>query len=587
MGVRERGDQFRRLVRSALDDLFDQRRPVGRLSLTHVLMTAGDTVFAVSLAGSLFFSISPTAAKDKVILYLLLTMGPFAVVAPALGPVIDRSRGARRAMVVASALGRLALCPLLGRDLHSLLLFPEAFAMLVLSKVYLVTKGALVPEMAALGMLTDASSPEEEASNDAPPGHSRFDRSYVTERSYAPDDVYADDPTPVPRARMPAHTPPYGTPPVSPYGTPPVSPYGTPPVSPYGTPPVSTGSGLEDRGRPSPGQHEPDREPGGPRSGPNVTPDLATLNARLGLLASLSGFVFALPAVLALKVGGPATVLWMAVGVFAAAAVAGVRLPVARRLRSKNGRASTRSVPRRSGSFTGNSAVGAAAAGEVVYAPGRVDRFILDHDWALDEEDLAVFRPVADREVNLALMPMSVLKALVGFVTFLMAFSLRRADAATWWFGFVLGALTVGAVIGVLLVGRLRRVFDEQQLLIGSLWVVAVFALLGAFFPVRLLQAVVVAAIGLASAVAKPSFDALVQGHVQELSQGKAFARFETRFQLMWVAGSFVPVVLSLPIAAGNFVMAAVAVVGAVSYMSSLRTIGNDRPDRLVAFPPV
>ena len=159
MGVRERGDQFRRLARSAVTDLFDQRRPFGRLALTHVLMTAGDTMFAVSLAGSLFFSISPTAAKDKVLLYLLLTMGPFAVVAPALGPLIDRSRGARRAMVVTSALGRAVLCPFLARDIHSLLLFPEAFAMLVLSKVYLVTKGALVPEMAALGMLDEVRRP--------------------------------------------------------------------------------------------------------------------------------------------------------------------------------------------------------------------------------------------------------------------------------------------------------------------------------------------------------------------------------------------------------------------------------------------
>src|ERR1700674_2766529 len=161
VGVRERSDQFRRLARSAISDLFDQRRPFGRLARTHVLMTAGDTLFAVSLAGSLFFSISPTAAKDKVLLYLLLTMGPFAVVAPALGPVIDRSRGARRATVVASAVGRLALCPFLARDIHSLLLFPEAFAMLVLSKVYLVTKGALVPEMAALGMLDDVTGAEE------------------------------------------------------------------------------------------------------------------------------------------------------------------------------------------------------------------------------------------------------------------------------------------------------------------------------------------------------------------------------------------------------------------------------------------
>jgi hypothetical protein len=75
--------------------------------------------------------------------------------------------------------------------------------------------------------------------------------------------------------------------------------------------------------------------------------------------------------------------------------------------------------------------------------------------------------------------------------------------------------------------------------------------------------------------MAKPSFDALVQRHVSEANQGKAFARFETRFQLMWVVGSFVPVVLSLPVAAGCLVMAVAAAVGAVSYMSSRRALGG------------
>ena len=69
--------------------------------------------------------------------------------------------------------------------------------------------------------------------------------------------------------------------------------------------------------------------------------------------------------------------------------------------------------------------------------------------------------------------------------------------------------------------------------------------------------------------MAKPSFDALVQRHVRESLQGRAFARFETRFQLMWVVGSLVPVVLSLPVAAGSLVMAVTSAVGAVSYMSS------------------
>ena len=158
MTVRERGDQFRRLARSAITDLFDQRRPFGRLALTHVLMTAGDTMFAVSLAGSLFFSISPTEAKDKVLLYLLLTVGPFAVAAPALGPVIDRSRGARRARWWWPRPWAERCCARswLGTSTPRCCCFPRpSRSMLVLSKVYLVTKGALVPEMAALGMLDE------------------------------------------------------------------------------------------------------------------------------------------------------------------------------------------------------------------------------------------------------------------------------------------------------------------------------------------------------------------------------------------------------------------------------------------------
>ncbi|MBF6556532.1 MAG: MFS transporter [Acidimicrobiales bacterium] len=498
MGVRERSDQFRRLARSAISDLFDQRRPFGRLALTHVLMTAGDTLFAVSLAGSLFFSISPTAAKDKVLLYLLLTMGPFAVVAPALGPVIDRSRGARRGLVVASALGRAVLCPFLARDIHSLLLFPEAFAMLVLSKVYLVTKGALVPEMAALGMLDDVTGAEEP-------------------RGPMPDPQALEAAPPA--ARSPHPTPPYGTPLVRVDGP---------------------GAGVG-----------------------AVEPDLATLNARLGLLASLSGLVFALPAVAILKLGGAPSVLWVAVGVFAAAVAAGARLPVPARplrRRTRRHRAGPGSVDRVAPSAP-------PVVPDVVQAPD------FDERWVGDDEDLAAFRPIADTEVILALMPMSVLKALMGFLTFLYAFALRREAAATWWFGLVLGGLTAGALIGVLLVSRIRRVLNEQQMLTGSLLVVAAFATLGAFFPVRWLQAVVAMAVGAASAVAKPSFDALVQRHVRESNRGRAFARFETRLQLTWVVGSFVPVVLALPIAAGDLIMAVAAAVGAVSYVSSRRAV--------------
>ena len=505
--VRERGDQFRRLARSAITDLFDQRRPFGRLALTHVLMTAGDTMFAVSLAGSLFFSISPTEARDKVLLYLLLTVGPFAVAAPALGPVIDRSRGARRAMVVASAVGRAALCPFLARDIHSLLLFPEAFAMLVLSKVYVVTKGALVPEMAALGMLDDATDPVSDPVPDPASG------------SAVGEVEAASDQRPVhPIPRRPDPTPPYGMPVVH--------------VD-------DPGTGTD-----------------------KVEPDLATLNARLGLLASLSGFVFALPAVAILKLGGAdgaSAVLWVLVAVFAAAAAAGARLPVPYRLGRGRGGRTGRDLRR----------------SDLAPTPVPVVELAPDTDpvWIEDEEDLAALRPIADTEVLLALMPMSVLKALVGFTTFLFAFGLRREGAAAWWFGLVLGAFTAGALIGVLLVSRIRRVLNEQQMLTGSLWLVVAATATGAVYQSRWYWAVVALSVGVASAVAKPSFDALVQRHVSETNQGRAFARNETRFQIMWVVGSFVPVVLSLPVPAGDLVMAIVAAAGAGSYMSSRRAM--------------
>ena len=138
---------FFSLVWVALLDLFDQTTSFGRLAAVHVAMVAGDTLVTVSLAGSLFFSVSPTEAKSKVLAYLVLTFAPFAIVSPLLGPLIDRSANGRRIIVAVSGLSRIVLCWLMSRHLNSWLLFPEAFAVLVASKLYVVTRGTLVPEM--------------------------------------------------------------------------------------------------------------------------------------------------------------------------------------------------------------------------------------------------------------------------------------------------------------------------------------------------------------------------------------------------------------------------------------------------------
>jgi hypothetical protein len=119
--------------------------PFQRLARPHALMAAGEAVMAISLANSLFFSIRPGEARGKVLLFLALSMAPFAVVAPLIGPVIDRMAGGRRLIVQVVALGRCLIALLMILYLDSLLLFPLAFGALVLSKTYAVSKSALVP----------------------------------------------------------------------------------------------------------------------------------------------------------------------------------------------------------------------------------------------------------------------------------------------------------------------------------------------------------------------------------------------------------------------------------------------------------
>ncbi len=115
------------------------------------LGAAGDALVALALAGSLFFSVPETTARGRVLLYLLLTMAPFAIAAPLLSRALDRSAASLRGALVLAAAGRALAAWLLASRLDSLLLFPLAFAILVLSRAALIARGALLPAIAPEG----------------------------------------------------------------------------------------------------------------------------------------------------------------------------------------------------------------------------------------------------------------------------------------------------------------------------------------------------------------------------------------------------------------------------------------------------
>ena len=126
----------------------------GPSGLAHVIeMSAvnsvGDLLVTLALANSLFFSVKPDEARTKVALYLVITMVPFTLLAPLIGPLLDRMRGGRRFAMALTALTRALLALVLARSISGggLALYPAAFGCLAASKAYGVSRSAVIPRV--------------------------------------------------------------------------------------------------------------------------------------------------------------------------------------------------------------------------------------------------------------------------------------------------------------------------------------------------------------------------------------------------------------------------------------------------------
>ena len=119
--------------------------PFRWLSAEFGASVAGDTLIALGLAGTLFFSVPSAEARDKVALYLLLTLAPYSVIAPLLPRFFTRFPGSYRASLAGSSAGRALIALLLAVGVETFWLYPLAFTLLVLSRLHTIAKGSLVP----------------------------------------------------------------------------------------------------------------------------------------------------------------------------------------------------------------------------------------------------------------------------------------------------------------------------------------------------------------------------------------------------------------------------------------------------------
>jgi hypothetical protein len=367
-------------------------------------MMGGDAAMVVALADSLFFDIDLSAARSRVLLFLVLGFAPFLIVAPLIGPMIDRVAGGRRFVIQLVAVARVVLTLLMARYIDALALFPLVFGSLVLQKTYAVSKSAIVPS---------------------------------TVRSET---------------------------------------------------------------------------------------ELVEANSKLGLIAGLTGVVAIIPAALLLKtIGAPATLVYGAM-LFAGSFVAATRLP-----------------------------------------PDVV---------ASDVADAEETRELHTSNIELAAVAMTVLRAMVGFTFFHLAFWLRAQDQGTLWFAAVVGVSALAAMVGNAVASTVRTRIREETMLSVALLVCAAAGLAVAALGGPLGAVVLAGVLNLMASLGRLSFESIVQRDAPGANRGRAFAVFETRFQLAWALGAFIAVAIQVPGAVG-FLVVGIAAAGASVYLFGRRTSGG------------
>jgi hypothetical protein len=151
---REMGSRMYSMVQRAATADGADKSGLTALTWPVVANCAVDAAMGVALANTLFFAAASGESKSKVALYLLITIAPFAVIAPLIGPALDRLQHGRRVALATSFALRTGLAVVLIMNYDGAtnsfppwVLYPCALAMMVLSKSFSVLRSAVTPRV--------------------------------------------------------------------------------------------------------------------------------------------------------------------------------------------------------------------------------------------------------------------------------------------------------------------------------------------------------------------------------------------------------------------------------------------------------
>ncbi len=255
--------------------------------------------------------------------------------------------------------------------------------------------------------------------------------------------------------------------------------------------------------------------------------ELVEANSKLGLISGLVGAVAIVPAgILQKTIGAEATLLYAA-AIFGFAFVAATRLP--------------------------REVIAARSAGRDEEVELHSDRVVL------------------------ASTAMLLLRSSAGFTFFHLFFWFRAQEAGLVWFGLSLGFASLLTMTGNAVAPLVRSKLREETMLVVALSVIALAgfgtSVLGGVIAGMLLAG----SVNFAAAIGRLAFEAVVQRDAPDANRGRAFAQFETRFQLGWVGAGLVPVLVQMPGRLGFVLVGIAAVSVAAYYLIGTRAVDNGR----------
>ena len=246
--------------------------------------------------------------------------------------------------------------------------------------------------------------------------------------------------------------------------------------------------------------------------------ELVSANGKLGLLSGLMGFAAAIPAGLLQLIDARVT-LCMSATMFGLAGLAALRLPR-----------------------------------HVATTPSQVEE--------IETEEL---RNNLVKRIGLSMM---ILRGVIGFLFFHVAFWLRDERAGTAWFGLAIGLSSLAIMIANSVAPLLRRFMSERKMMMFAYLAIGVTGVIAGVVGGITAGIILIAVTNGMGSVGRLAFESVIQREAPDVNRARVFVRFETRNQLAWVGFGLIAVILTLPGAVGFAFVGVTCIAGSVYFFS-------------------